>query len=385
LRVPVLLPTAIFLAALAIAGCDGGEEPETPPATAETGGEPSASAELDFDRPETLATGLEVPWALAFLDERTILLTERPGRVRVVQDGRLREEPAGEVDAVAVGEAGLLGIAAHPDYPEPPHVFLYYTARGGNRLSRFRVTESLRLRDERVLLDGIPAASNHDGGRIAFGPDGLLYVGTGDAGVPQAAADGNTTAGKILRLGPGGGAPADNPFDSPVFSYGHRNVQGLAWDGEGRLYASEHGPSGEGGLCCHDELNLIERGGFYGWPFRAGGARAAQGEPPSRIIDPIAESGADATWAPAGVAVHEPEGGEASLFLANLAGEQLLRFPLRDDGTVGEPQALLTELGRQRALAVGPDGCLYLTTSNRDGRGTPRDGDDRLLRVCPRE
>jgi glucose/arabinose dehydrogenase len=379
---------ALGLAFAALVVACGGDDDEgaTPPKT-EAGGTAAGERErpLDFSNVETVATGLEVPWGLAFVDERTILVTERQGRVRVIEDGRLRPEPALELDAAAVGEAGLLGIALHPDFPAERFVFVYYTTRGGNRVSRFRADDRLALGDERVLLDRIPASAVHDGGRLAFGPDGLLYVSTGDAGSAPVAADRRSLAGKILRIAPDGSIPEDNPFgDSPVFSYGHRNPQGFDWDAERRLYGSEHGPSGEGGLCCHDELNRIELGEFYGWPFRAGETALARGSPPRRPVQPLAESG-EATWAPAGVVVDEPAGGERALLVATLAGERLLRFPLDgSSGGVGSPETVLSGLGRLRAAELGPDGCLYLTTSNRDGRGQPREGDDRIVRVCRR-
>ncbi len=379
------LVIGLAVAAL-VTACGGDDDGATPRTTRETATTvPEREAPLDFGRVETVATGLEVPWGLAFVDERTILVTERQGRVRVVEGGRLRAEPAAEIDVAAVGEGGLLGIALHPDFPAERLVFVYYTASDGNRVSRFRLGESLEFRGERVLLDGIPASAVHDGGKIAFGPDDLLYVSTGDAGDAELAADRRSLAGKILRIAADGSVPEDNPFaGSPVFSYGHRNPQGFDWDAEGRLYASEHGPSGEGGLCCHDELNRVEAGEFYGWPFRAGETTLLRGSPPQQPIAPIAESGEE-TWAPAGVAVDEPEGGERSLLVANLAGEQLLRFPLANSGRLAEPEMVLSGLGRLRAAELGPDGCLYLTTSNRDGRGNPREGDDRILRACRRE
>ncbi len=370
---------AALVAAAVLAGC-GGDDDEG--ATTE---QRDRDARLDFDRVETVASELEVPWALAFVDERTILVTERLGRIRVIEDGRLRAEPVAELDTVAVGEAGLLGIALDPRFPERRLVYVYYTTRNGNRVSRFRLGDDLGLSGERVLLERIPASAVHDGGRIAFGPDGLLYVATGDAGNAQSAVHTDVLAGKLLRIAPDGSVPDGNPFgDSPVFSSGHRNPQGFGWDAEGRLYAAEHGPTGEGGLCCHDELNLVERGAFYGWPFRAGRTSTGVEGPVEEAVDPIAESGEE-TWAPAGLVVHEPARGDRSLLVATLRGERLLRFPLERPGVAGEPEVVLDGLGRLRAAELGPDGCLYLTTSNRDGRGAPRDGDDRVLRVCPSE
>ncbi len=380
------LAVLVWVAVVTVS-CDGGEEAETAAETSARGTatEERPSGELDFARVETVAEGLEVPWALAFADEDTILVTERPGRIRLIEQGHLRGDPVAELDVVAEGEAGLLGIALHPDFQDRRLAYVYYTARDGNRVSRFRVGENFGFEDEEVLLR-VPAGAVHDGGRLAFGPDGLLYVATGDTGRAELAADTATLAGKLLRITPDGAIPADNPFpDSPIFSYGHRNPQGFDWDGAGRLYAAEHGPTGEGGLCCHDEVNLVEQGGFYGWPFFAGRAPAAEGRPRAQPVEPVAES-EDDTWAPGGLAVQDAEGLPKALFVATLRAEVVLRVVLRD----GDPRAVermelaLDGFGRLRAADFGPDGCLYLTTSNTDGRGVPRPGDDRVLRVCPR-
>ena len=370
----------LVLVALLTTGCSG----DGASGTATTPGEPATAPEasqgpLDFSRAETVAEGLEVPWGLAFVDETTLLVTERPGRVRLIRDGRLEPEPVAELDVVAEGEAGLLGIALHPEYPADRSVYLYYTAADGNRVSRFRLRDDFRFEGEEVLLT-IPSGVFHDGGRIAFGSDGLLYVATGDATQRELAADRGSLAGKLLRINPDGSAAGDNPFaGSPVFSYGHRNPQGLDWDGDGQLYASEHGPTGEDGLCCHDEVNAIRPGGFYGWPFFAGRSAADPGEPPEQPIAPIVESGGNETWAPAGLAVDDAQG-VATLYVALLAGERLLRISVQ--GREAETDVALEGLGRLRAAELGPDSCLYLTTSNTDGRGSPRDGDDRIVRVC---
>lgn len=364
------LPLVLLIAGAA-AGCSGAASGTTPPS---------------FTSVTTVARGLEVPWALAFADSRTMLVTERPGRVRLVVNGRMRRAPILKLAAVAEGEGGLLGLALDPDFPRQRFAYVYYTAREGNRVSRFRVARDFRFSGEKVLLRRIPAGAIHDGGAIAFGPDRLLYITTGDAGTPARAADLRSLAGKILRIRPDGRVPPRNPFPrSPVFSYGHRNPQGIAWDAAGRLYASEHGPTGERGLCCQDELNLIQPGRFYGWPYRAGRARAAPGMPPARPVDPVAESG-QATWAPAGLAAFRGPGGVTSLFVATLRGERLLRFNLakQDPRRITGMQTVLRGYGRLRAAALAPDGCLYLTTSNRDGRGSARRGDDRVLRACPR-
>lgn len=338
---------------------------------------------------DVLARGLVAPWAVAFLDGATILVTERPGTLEVLRRGRLTR--AGLALSVAkVGDGGLLGLAVDPEYPRTRFVYLYYTHRGRmieNRVSRFVVSDDgrrVQLDDEQVLVTGIPAGVFGNGGRIAFGPDKLLYVSTGDAGRPELAARPRSLAGKILRLRPDGAVPRDNPFPgSYVWAYGLRNVQGLAWDATGRLYASEHGPSGEFNLCCHDEINRIEPGRFYGWPFLAGNARAARAVGPAAqlrrsSVAPIVESGSTATWTPSGMAF-----AGRSLYVATLRGEQLRRFDFlgRSADKIRQPP-LLRGYGRLRDVIRGPDGCLYVITSNRDGHGTPKPGDDRLLRRC---
>lgn len=347
-------PLALVVAVVFLAGCGDGTEP-TPPATtaAPSPATTEAPAELDFSAPETVVSGLEVPWEIAFVDETRMLVTERPGRVRVIEGGRLREEPAATIAVLATGEAGLLGLAVRDGF-----AYVYYTAPGGNRVSRFPLGDDFSFGDEEVLLDGIPAAPFHDGGRIAFGPDDMLYVTTGDATVPESAADRGSLSGKILRLPPEGGEPE-------VWSFGHRDPQGLAWADDGTMYAAEHGPSGELGLCCHDEVNVVEQGVDYGWPEEVGASEGAGA--------PLAESG-DETWAPAGAAWFD-----GSLYVATLAGERLLRI-----SPEGQVETAFDGLGRLRIAAVGPDGCLYVGTSNRDGRGNPAAEDDRIVRFCPR-
>jgi aldose sugar dehydrogenase len=344
---------------------------------------------LPLGEVETVVDGLEVPWALAEIEGHDALfVTERPGRVRVVERGELRPDPVLRLDVDDRGEAGLLGIALHPDFDQQRYAYVYYTADGENRISRFVVNDDLVFTDEHVVVEGIPGARIHDGGRLAFGPDGNLYATTGDAGDPESAGDLGSLGGKILRVAPDGGVPADNPFadnplpDSLVYSYGHRNPQGLDWDRHGNLYISDHGPSGEFGLCCHDELNLIEPGGYYGWPFFAGTVAAAPGEPPAERIEPVATSGED-TWAPAGIVVVDDDDGVAIL-VAGLAGRQLLRFDVSpDDPRAVTPAGVaLDGFGRLRAAMVDSSGCLVVSTSNTDGRGEPQPDDDRLLRAC---
>ncbi|MDW8059278.1 MAG: PQQ-dependent sugar dehydrogenase [Thermomicrobium sp.] len=359
--------------------------PAPPTPTATPAPTPSGPVEL---RVETVVGGLEAPWEVAFAPDGRLLLTERPGRVRLVRDGQLVPEPVLTLPVAATGEAGLLGLALHPDFPTTPWVYLYYTYSEGDRLWN-RVVRCTamgdRLVDPVVVIDRIPGATIHDGGRIAFGPDGKLYVTTGDAREPTAAQDLNSLAGKILRLEPDGSVPADNPFPgSPVWSYGHRNPQGLAWTSDGRLYATEHGPTGDLGLAAHDEVNAIEPGRNYGWPFVVG-TLVRQALPDA--VPPVIESGT-ATWAPSGATFVRsgriPQW-QGNLLFAGLRSQTLWRLVLSPDGRSAELLEPLYrgEFGRLRTVVEGPDGALYLLTSNRDGRGSPRRGDDRLLRIAP--
>jgi aldose sugar dehydrogenase len=227
------------------------------------------------------------------------------------------------------------------------------------------------LNDKVVLLDGVKGASNHDGGRIEFGPDGKLYITTGDAQEPNLAQDTNSLNGKILRINPDGTIPTDNPFNNAVYSYGHRNVQGLAWDDSGNLWATEHGPSGV--QTGNDELNYIQKGKNYGWP-EIKGQQSKSG-----METPVIESGRNDTWAPAGA-----EYVNGSIFFAGLRGSALYEAKLSGTSVTDTKIHFRGEYGRLRAARLGPDGYLYLTTSNTDGRGSPKTGDDKLIRIHPR-
>lgn len=356
------------------------------PAPSTSSASPSPSAAFQ-PRVEVVATGLEVPWALAFAPDGRIFVTERPGRIRVIENGRLRPEPVAVLPVAATGEGGLMGLALDPDFPRNGYLYVMYTYRAGgalrNRISRLTLRGEV-AGEERVLLDGIPGAGIHDGGRLAFGPDGKLYATTGDATQRDQAQRLDSLAGKILRLNPDGSVPADNPFPgSYVYSLGHRNPQGLAWHPETQqLYSTEHGPSGEMGLCCRDELNLIRPGANYGWPIVTGIA----GDP--RFTDPILYSGESTTWAPAGmdfVTGDRLAPWNGHLFFGALRGQHLHHVILGPDGTtVIFHEALFQGVfGRIREVKMGPDGYLYFTTSNRDGRGRPGPEDDRILRIVP--
>lgn len=334
-----------------------------------------------------LARNLEIPWALDFLpdgsfgfaQDKSIIFTERPGRVRLIDaDKGLLAEPLLTIGEVAPrGEGGLLGIAVHPDFARNSFVYVYYTYQGeaglANRVVSFRL-EGLRLVDKQIIIDGIPASSIHDGGRLKFGPDGLLYITTGDASQSDSAQNLNSLAGKILRLKDDGSIPANNPFPgSPVYSLGHRNPQGLAWDDKGGLWETEHGSS------ARDELNLIQAGKNYGWPVIRGDEAAAGME------KPVLHSGDD-TWAPSGLAFFE-----GSLYFAGLRGQTLYRAVILKDEPSGQVSGEKVELrrhlvrsfGRLRDVVIGPDKFFYLLTSNRDGRAVPAAEDDLIIRADP--
>ncbi len=330
------------------------------------------SAEAGPVRVETsvIATGLEAPWGLAFLPSGEALVTERDSARLLSVDASGNVEELQTLPAGGSGEGGLLGIALSPDYESDGLIYAYYTTDEDNRVVRFRLGE-----EPEPILTGIPVESYHNGGRIAFGPDGLLYVATGDGGEPSNSQDLDSLGGKILRITPEGEAPEDNPSpDNPVYSYGHRNVQGLAWDASGQLYASEFGQS------TYDEVNRIEAGGNYGWPEVEGEG----GEP--EYTDPISTFGvAEASPSGAEILVNGaiPQW-EGDFFMAGLRGQRLWRLDLDEQGNVLKREEFLQgEAGRLRHVAQAPDGSLWVLTSNRDGLGNPVADDDRILRLGP--
>ncbi|MEF8824140.1 MAG: PQQ-dependent sugar dehydrogenase [Desulfohalobiaceae bacterium] len=330
--------------------------------------------------------GLDAPWSLVFLSPQRALVSERPGRIRLIREGELAAEPYARIDAATIGEGGLLGLAAHPGFPDPSLIYAMYTHREDgelfNRVQRFRDTGQ-GLEPGRIVLDRIPGARYHNGGRLGFGPDGKLYVTAGENFRAEMAQDRENLAGTILRVGPDGSIPTDNPFpDSPIWSYGHRNPQGLAWHPQtGDLFASEHGPSGEFGLQGHDMLNVIRKGRNYGWPEEIGAAGL------EAYADPLVLW--KETTPPSGMAFWRGD-----LYVATLRSEALMRIDLEHEaGSYGvrRIQGLFASdrgsgvFGRLRTAVAGPDGALYVLTSNRDGRGQPREGDDRILRITPAE
>ena len=341
---------------------------------------------------QLVASGLRAPWAVDLAPDGRLFVTERPGRVRIVQlgpGGGLRPDPWATVTASTSidGERGLLGIALDPDFAQTRFVYLYYTyvAPGGairNKVVRMR-DQSDRGVEETVILDGILGNNDHDGGRLKFGPDGKLYVTTGDAENGDNAQSPSALAGKILRLNKDGSIPADNPRPgSPVWSLGHRNVQGIAWHPDtGALYETEHGPSNLFPDCCNDEVNLIVPGGNYGWPT----VRGTPGDP--RFRDPLIDSGRVETWAPSGATFATKPGPLRGSFLfATLRGQHLHRVVFGPDGrTVLFQEKLITnQYGRLRDVFEIASGEFLVLTSNRDGRGVPAADDDRVLLVTLR-
>ena len=327
----------------------------------------------------TVAENLEIPWEIAFAPDGRIFFTERVGNLRVIENGQLNPEPVIILDVGTV-EGGLLGLALDPNFEQNHFLYLYYTyfefPFTYNKVVRFTEKDNSLL-DEFILVDKIPGAAIHDGGRLKFGPDEKLYITTGDAGNSNAAQDLNSLSGKILRINPDGTIPSDNPFaDSMIFSYGHRNPQGLDWDPvTGKLVVTEHGPS------AHDEINVVEAGKNYGWPKVVGGEHDPQ------YIDPILQTGED-TWAPSGATFYDskniPEWTN-KYFVATLRGGHLRMLDLNlEENQVISSEALFSNTyGRLRDASIGPDGNLYLLTSNRDGRGTSAENDDRILKIIP--
>lgn len=357
-------------ASLLLAGCgsdsSSGADPGEPPTTAAP--RPSAAAEPDGPPRVigTVARGLSVPWGIGFLPNRTALVTERDsGRVLAIRRGA-GPRPVGRIDQTAPGsEAGLLGLAVSPDFQDDRLVFVYVSTDTDNRVLAVPYRGG-RLGEPEAILTGIPRGEIHDGGRLAFGPDGMLYVSTGETGNPDLAQDRDSLGGKILRITPDGSPAPGNPDPgSPVWSSGHRNVQGLAFDDRGRLWASEFGAS------SWDELNLIQKGANYGWPLVEG-----RGDLGGYRNPQVVWRTEDAS--PSGLAF-----AQGSLWLASLRGERLWRVELRGNRAVSPTDFFVGDYGRMRAVALAPDGNLWVATSNRDGRGTPAAADDRILLVRP--
>lgn len=395
---PVALATATALAALLTAGLgscssdgSGSSAGDTvtatpqpsdtwssaaPPSTpASSASSASNSPSVDTTPPRvvrTIATGLAAPWGIGFLPDGDAVVTERDTRrVLLLRAPSYDVREVGTISAAVPlgdqgGEAGLLGVAVSPDFERDHLLYFYLSTAADNRIVKARL-DGGRLGPTTVILDGIPNGFIHDGGRLVFGPDGYLYASTGETGQPDLAQDKGTLAGKVLRMTTDGKPAPGNPFPgSQIWSYGHRNVQGLAFDDDGQLWASEFGQD------TYDELNLIEKGHDYGWPMVEG-----RGDTGGGLTNP------QVVWAtddasPSGLAWLD-----GHLWMAALRGERLWRVDVEGDRAVHPVDYFVGRYGRMRTVAAAPDGRLWVSTSNRDGRGEPRPGDDRILLVEP--
>ena len=376
----LLTGAALALAVLATAcssgsgaeDSNGREDTAASASEAEADGTDSAqsSSSPGHDDPEVIASGLEAPWSVVFVGDTPLVSERDSGRIlEISSDGDARE--VARLDEVAAtGEAGLHGLAVRDD-----ELYAFYAAGDENRIERFDLlgeAGSLSLGEPETVLDGLPTGSFHNGGRLAFGPDGMLYATLGDTGDRDSAQDRQALSGKILRMSPDGEVPEDNPFDdSLVFTMGHRNPQGIAWDEEGTMYASEFGQD------TWDELNVIEAGGNYGWPEVEGIAtEGGAGEGGSDdFTDPV-QQWPPSEASPSGMAVTDQ-----SIVIAGLRGQRLHEVAFDDLST--STQLWAGEHGRLRDVARAPDGSLVVATNNTDGRGEPGPDDDRLLRFVP--
>ncbi len=339
-------------------------------------------------RIETVITGLEVPWSIVFVPDGRIFITERPGRVRVVENGKLRAEPLGDIqDVEPSGESGLMGLTLHPQFAQNHLLYVAYAYRGDgkrDRVVRYRETGSA-LVDRQVIIEDIPAAQFHAGCRLRFGPDGKLYITTGDATDRQLAQRLDSLGGKILRLNDDGTVPPDNPFvNQPgarpeIWSYGNRNSQGIDWQpGANVMFETEHGPSGFDGPGGGDEVNIIEKGKNYGWPVIHHTQTREGMESPLLEYTPAVAPASGMFYR--GSAFHEFRG---NFFFGCLRGACIVRVVLDGKRVVSQERLLEGSYGRIRDVAEGPDGSIYFSTSNRDGRGTPASNDDRILKMVP--
>lgn len=353
------------LAAAVLTGCTSSADRQSPPTptttttasgpTTATG--PAASSALPTGDPVDVVTGLQVPWSIVFVGTHLLISERETGRILEVT-GHSTRTVTTVPDVHAVGEGGLLGLAADSGW-----LYAYETTADGNRVVRTVVSSTLQIGTWQPVLTGIPSFTNHNGGRIHLGPDGKLYVSTGDGGESSRSQDLHNLGGKILRVNPDGSVPADNPFpDSPVWSYGHRNVQGFGWTSDGTMFASEFGQS------TWDELNIIKPGKNYGWPVVEG-----IGHNP-KYTDPV-QQWPTSEASPSGLVITG-----RTIFMANLQGRRLRAIPVSDPSTAKE--FYVGRYGRLRDVAVDPGtGDLLILTNNTDGRGDPKPGDDRLLRV----
>lgn len=373
-----------FLIALAIALCVACSQPPAGRGEREVAASPQSNTRFKIEK---VAGGLEVPWSIVWAPDGRMIFTERPGRVRVIENGNLRPNPLFVVtDVEAAGESGLMSVALHPQFSSNRFLYLSYAySEGGVRVRVVRYRETPEgLVDRHVVIENLPAARFHAGCRIRFGPDGKLYITTGDAGRRELAQQLDSLAGKTLRLNDDGTVPQDNPFVGQqnarpeIWSIGHRNAQGLDFQpGTNLMFQTEHGPSGFDGGQGGDEVNIVEKGKNYGWPVIHHNEARAGMEGPLLEYTPACAPASGAFYRGSALANFK-----GNFFFGCLRGERLQRVVL-DGRRVVSQEAVVNNYGRIREVAEGPDGFLYFSTSNRDGRGDPAQDDDRIMRIVP--
>jgi len=378
---PHILKTLLLLALIEF-GCG-----QAPHGLAENQVVSAPAGDVQF-RVETVASGLEVPWAFAFLPNGNMLFTERPGRIRIIENGKLRPDPVFTVpDVEPSGESGLMDISLHPNFAANGFVYISYAySKDGRfvRVARYKF-DGKTFSDSKTIIDNIPAAQFHAGTRCRFGPDGKLYVTTGDATQRELAQKMDSINGKTLRLNDDGTVPQDNPFVDQqgarpeIWSLGHRNSQGLAWQPDsGLMFQTEHGPSGFDGPGGGDEVNIVERGKNYGWPIIHHKDAKAGLESPLLEYTPACAPASAMFYN--GSAFPQFKG---NFFFGCLRGTRIIRVVLDGRKVVSQEDLLKNTYGRIREMEQGPDGYIYFSTSNRDGRGSPANGDDRIMRLVP--
>jgi len=336
------------------------------------------------------AEELDTPWELVFAPDGRLFATQRPGSIVTIANGNKKIWLALDSTAIEVGESGLLGITLDPQFAQNGYVYIGYTYAASkgplklvNKLVRYKENSNQQPVFDKVLLDGIEGNYIHNSGPLEFGPDGMLYWAVGDRYIPDLAQDKSVLNGKILRLTRDGGIPSDNPFpNSYIYSYGHRNPQGLAFHPDNKeLWSTEHGPSDEQG-CCRDEINRVLAGRNYGWPVIRGGEQHEGMETPAWY------SGDTVTWAPTGAFFVKQGEWKGSMLFTGLRGKALYRavFDVNDPTRIDTVERYLyNKYGRLRNVIEGPDGRIYIAVSNQDGRGDPLTEDDRIIALRQEE